>query len=57
MNKATVHDVIRAECMLEPIQCLHCESLEVVFNQRIGDGHCQECGEWQLEISPEDTQQ
>ena len=53
MNEATVHDVIRAECMLEPIQCLHCESLEVVFNQRIGDGHCQECGEWQLEISQE----
>ena len=35
------------EIKLEPIKCLYCESLEVVYNQYIGDATCQDCGEWQ----------
>ena len=49
----TVHDVIFAECNLEPITCLFCNSQEVTFNQYIGDAYCADCGEWQLEESVE----
>ena len=52
-NFFTVHDVIEAECNLEPIVCFNCGSLEVTFNQRIGDGYCGDCGEWQLDFLSE----
>ena len=46
----TVQDVIMAECTLEPLQCVKCGAVgEVVYNQYIGDGSCQVCGEWQLD--------
>jgi len=45
----SVQDVINAEINLEPIECVHCGSLEVTFHQYIGDAHCSECGEWQTE--------
>lgn len=44
----TVHDVLQAGYNLEPLQCVHCNSLEVEFDQYIGDGYCQDCGQWQL---------
>ena len=47
----TVHDVIAAECTLEPIVCLSCGSHEVTFYQYVGDAQCAECGEWQLDNS------
>jgi len=45
----TVKDVISLGYNLSPIQCKYCKSLEVAFNQHIGDGCCQDCGEWQIE--------
>tara|TARA_R110002020_G_scaffold443286_1_gene654521 strand:+ start:136 stop:315 length:180 start_codon:yes stop_codon:yes gene_type:complete len=45
----TVDDVILLGYNLTPIKCKYCESLEVVYNQYIGDGCCQDCGEWQTE--------
>ncbi len=48
MKKYTVHDVIRAECSLEPLVCVFCGSEEVTFNQYIGDGSCGTCGKWQI---------
>ena len=45
-----VQDVINAECTLEPIKCRNCGSLEVTFNQYIGDAQCAMCGEWQLNL-------
>lgn len=45
----TVHDIIAAEYNLEPLRCLHCGSLEVVFNQAVMDAYCADCGRWQLE--------
>jgi hypothetical protein len=45
----TVHDVIRAGCNLEPLECLHCGHVgEVTFNQFVGDAYCGWCGQWQL---------
>ena len=34
---------------LEPLKCIFCNSLEVVFLQYVdgGSGYCEECGEWQ----------
>ena len=49
METYDVQDVINAGVMLEPIQCRYCGSLEVTFNQYIGDGLCGDCGLWQLE--------
>ena len=45
----TVHNVIAAECTLEPMICLHCDGSEVTFDQYIGDAYCADCGKWQLE--------
>ena len=45
-----VQDVIDAGCTLEPLKCRACGSLEVEFNQAIGDAQCCTCGEWQLEL-------
>ena len=45
-----VYDVIDAEITLEPMYCLKCKSNEVTYYQYIGDAHCGNCGEWQLEI-------
>lgn len=54
MREYTVHDIINAECNLEPLVCLYCGSHEVVFQQYVGDASCQECGIWQLEgLCPE----
>ncbi len=47
----TVHNVIAAECTLEPMICLHCDGSEVTFDQYIGDAYCADCGKWQLEES------
>jgi len=49
-KKYTVHDVILAECTLEPLTCLHCGSQEVIFAQYISDAYCADCGKWQLEL-------
>lgn len=46
----TVHDVLKAGYTLQPLRCVHCDKIgEVVFHQYMGDGCCQECGQWQLE--------
>jgi len=45
----TIKDVATLGYNLTPIKCIYCESLEVVYNQYIGDGCCQNCGEWQSE--------
>ena len=57
MKTYSVEDIISCGYNLEPIKCKHCESLEVVYNQYIGDASCQECGEWQLdEVEHESNQ-
>lgn len=48
-NHYTVKDIITAECGLSPIVCVHCQSLEVTFDQKIHDAYCANCGQWQLE--------
>ncbi len=48
-RRYSVQDVINAEINLEPLVCVHCGSHEVTYHQYIGDAHCSECGEWQLE--------
>ena len=45
----TIHDILIAECTLEPLVCLHCGSLEVTFHQYLSDAYCGDCGRWQLE--------
>lgn len=46
----TVHDVLKAGYILQPLRCVHCNKIgKVVFHQYIEDGYCQECGQWQLE--------
>jgi ribosomal protein S27E len=45
----SVSEVREAECTLEPMKCIYCESLEVTFNQYVNDAYCAECGEWQSE--------
>lgn len=45
----TVHDVISAECNLEPLICLFCGYDEVTFFQYVGDAYCANCGRWQME--------
>ena len=54
MKTYSVKDVKRAGCNLEPIKCSFCGSLEVVYMQYIGDGHCESCGEWQADFGNED---
>lgn len=50
MTYYTVEDVKTAGFTLEPLKCVHCNHVgEVVYNQGIGDGCCQMCGEWQSE--------
>lgn len=44
-----VQDVIDAGYTLKPLKCRKCGSLDVVFNQGIGDAYCEMCGTWQLE--------
>lgn len=46
----SVHDVINAQINLEPLTCLSCGSTEVTYHQYVGDAHCSDCGEWQLEL-------
>jgi len=45
----SVKDCIQAQSLMDPIKCEYCGSLEVVYNQTIIDGKCQDCGAWQLE--------
>jgi hypothetical protein len=47
MKKYTTEDTIKAEYTLEPLTCVFCGSTEVVFLQYVGDGFCENCGEWQ----------
>tara|TARA_R100000742_G_C4278956_1_gene102522 strand:- start:1301 stop:1681 length:381 start_codon:yes stop_codon:yes gene_type:complete len=49
--KNTIKDVQQAECNLEPLHCLNCDSTEVTYHQYIGDAYCSDCGEWQEDIS------
>jgi len=49
MKTFDVQDIIDAEYNLEPLKCRFCNSLNVAFNQYIGDAYCEECGRWQLE--------
>jgi hypothetical protein len=45
----TVQDILNAECMLEPIICVHCDHIgEVTFLHHVGDGQCGMCGKWQM---------
>ena len=44
-----VEDVIAAECNMEPLVCKFCGSIECTFHQYIGDAHCADCDQWQLE--------
>ncbi len=46
-----VQDIIDAGCTLEPLVCRACSSIEVEFNQVIGDAYCSSCGCWQLELA------
>jgi hypothetical protein len=47
----TVEDVLEAGFTLEPIICKHCKSIgNVVFHQYIGDGYCEKCGKWQIDV-------
>jgi len=41
--------IINSGYNLEPLECIYCNSLEVTFNQYIGDASCANCGEWQTE--------
>ena len=50
--KYTIKDIKKAECNLEPLHCVHCDSKEVTYNQHIGDAYCSDCGSWQ-----EDTEE
>ena len=52
----TVHDVIARGYNLEPLTCLYCDSKETTFYQYIGDAHCGDCGEWQLNPEEETTE-
>ena len=46
----TIYDSLQVGYTLEPIKCVHCNNVgEVVYNQGIGDGLCQICGQWQLD--------
>ena len=45
-----VSEVIEAGYNLTPIICRKCGSLEVTFNQGIGDAYCASCETWQLDI-------
>jgi len=45
----TINDVLQAGCNLEPLHCLNCGSLEVIFDQGVGDAICQDCCAWQSE--------
>ena len=45
-----IQDIINAGFTLFPIKCRNCSYIgEVTFNQHIGDGLCEKCGEWQLD--------
>jgi len=44
-----IEDVVRAGCVIEPLQCRHCQAAGyVVYHQAIADGYCELCGNWQL---------
>lgn len=43
----TINDILKAGCTLDPLKCVHCQSLEVTFDQHIKDAYCANCGEWQ----------
>ena len=49
MKTFTVYDILSAEVNLEPLICLHCGSIEVIFDQYVSDAYCQGCGKWQLD--------
>lgn len=51
MKTFSIDDVKQAECTLEPIECVHCKSLDVTYQQYIGDAYCADCGQWQEEVA------
>jgi len=46
-KKYTIKDVKEAECNLEPLHCVQCDSKEVTYHQYVGDAYCSDCGIWQ----------
>ena len=46
-KKYTVKDIQECGYTLEPLYCIYCGSQEVTYHQYIGDGCCEECGDWQ----------
>lgn len=55
-NIATVKDIKKAEFNIEPCRCNHCGKNAVIYHQYIGDGNCEECGQWQEEESQDEYQ-
>ena len=47
MHYFGVEEVLVAECTLEPMKCVYCESLEVTYHSCVSDAYCADCGEWQ----------
>jgi len=46
----TVFDVIKAECTLEPMKCIHCNGIGfTTYHQYVRDAYCENCDKWQLE--------
>jgi len=49
METYDIQDVLDAHYTLGPLKCRYCGGLEVTFHQyQIEDGHCADCGKWQL---------
>lgn len=45
-----IQDVINAEILLTPIKCRYCGHVgEVEYNQKLADGQCGMCGQWQID--------
>lgn len=51
MQSFTVFDIQKAEVNLEPVECIFCDSDEVVYIQSVKDAVCECCGKWQIEES------
>jgi len=43
----SVSDIHQAECTLDPMICIYCQSDEVTYNTQCKDAYCSDCGEWQ----------
>jgi len=47
----SIHQLIDAGCMLEPLKCLHCgdDKGNVTYSDMVIDAYCATCGRWQLD--------